>query len=158
MENLLYKTQLSLDSNTMENEVLKHEMEGLKLDLKLAKLKYRRQQKQKLRVRKANYMFKVKVMHLKAALRDAEDKLESLQDEGENLRKEDTTLVSDDEDYMEEEGLNGIDEEDNEDRAFINDEAEDPAPLHTVEATLDDEEEDPEKPPFDGLPAPLDDF
>jgi hypothetical protein len=45
MENLLYKTQLSLDSNRMENEVLKHELEGLKMDLKLAKLKHRRQQK-----------------------------------------------------------------------------------------------------------------
>jgi hypothetical protein len=53
-------------------------MEGLKLDLKLAKLKYCRQPKQKLRVREANYMLKVKVMHLKSALRVAEEKLESL--------------------------------------------------------------------------------
>jgi hypothetical protein len=108
MDNVLFKTQLSLDSNKMENEVLKHEMEGLKLDPNLAKLKYRHQQKQKLRVREANYMLKVKVMHLKSALRDAEVKLESLQDEGEDLRKEDTALVSDDEDYMEEEGLDGL--------------------------------------------------
>jgi hypothetical protein len=158
MENLLFKTQLSLDSNRMENEVLKHEMEGLKLDLKLAKLKYHRQQKQKLRVREANYMLKVKVMHLKSVLRDAEEKLESLQDEGEDLRKEDTALVSYDEDYMEEEGLDGLDEEDDDDRAFINDEAEEPAPLRTIEATSDGEEEDPEEPPFDGLSAPLDDF
>jgi hypothetical protein len=139
MENLLFKTQLSLDSNRMENEVLKHEMEGLKMELKLAKLKCRRQQKKNLRVREANYMLKVKVMHLKSALRDAEEKLEGVQDEGEDLRKEGTALVSDD-------------------RAFINDEAKEPAPLRTIEATPDDEEEDPEEPPFDGLSAPLDDF
>jgi hypothetical protein len=42
IEYLLYKTQLRLDSNRMENEVLKHEMEGLKLDLKLAKIKHLR--------------------------------------------------------------------------------------------------------------------
>jgi hypothetical protein len=158
MENLLFKTQLSLDSNRMENEVLKHEMEGLKMELKLAKMKCRRQQKKKLWVREANYMLKVKVMHLKSALRDAEEKLEGVQDEGDDLRKEGTALVSDDKDYMEEEGLDGLDEEDDEDRAFINDEAEEPAPLRTIEATPDDEEEDPEEPPFYGLSAPLDDF
>jgi hypothetical protein len=160
MENLLYKTQLSLDSNRMENEVLKHEQEGLKLDLKLARLKYRRQQKKTLRVREANYMLKVKVMHLKTALRDAEDKLEALPDHGEDIRKEDTALVSDDEDFLEEEGLigDGRDgDEDEDDLAFINDEPEDPEPLDTVKATPD-EEEDPEEPPFDGLSAPLDDF
>jgi hypothetical protein len=157
MENLLFKTQLSLDSNRMENEVLKHEMEGLKMDLKLAKLKHRRQQKKALRVRESNYMLKVKVMHLKAALREAEEKLEETQDDGEDIRKESTALVSDDEDYMEEEGLDGLDDEDDEDRAFINDAIEEPAPLHTVEATPDDEE-DPEEPPFDGPSAPLDDF
>ncbi|KAK1686254.1 hypothetical protein QYE76_047102 [Lolium multiflorum] len=161
MEYLLYKTQLSLDSNRMENEVLKHEMEGLKLDLKLAKLKTRRQQKQKLRVREANYMLKVKVMHLKAALREAEDKLETLQDEGEDLRKEDTALISDNDDYMEDEGYNGKgldDDEDDEDRAFINDEPEEPEPLRTVEATADDDEEDPEEPPFEDTTIVLDDF
>jgi hypothetical protein len=42
MEYLLYKTQLSLDSNRIENEVLNSELEGLKMDLKLAKLKSRR--------------------------------------------------------------------------------------------------------------------
>jgi hypothetical protein len=160
MENLLYKTQLSLDTNRMENEVLKHEQEGLKLDLKLARLKYRRQQKKTLRVREANYMLKVKVMHLKTALRDAEDKLEALPDHGEDIRKEDTALVSDDEDFLEEEGLigDGRDgDEDEDDLAFINDEPEDPEPLDTVKATPD-EEEDPEEPPFDGLSAPLDDF
>jgi hypothetical protein len=114
MENLLYKTQLSLDSNRMENEVLKHEQEGLKLDLKLARLKYRRQQKKTLRVREANYMLKVKVMHLKTALRDAEDKLETLQDDGEDIRKEDTALISDDDDFMEEEGLIGDGHDDDE--------------------------------------------
>jgi hypothetical protein len=103
-------------------------------------------------------MLKVKVMHLKNALRDAEDKLESFQDEGEDLRKEDTALISDDGDYMEEEGLDGLDEEDDEDRAFINEEAKDPTPLHTVEATVDEEEEDPEEPPFQDLTTPLDDF
>jgi hypothetical protein len=127
------------------------------MELKLAKLKYRRQQKKKLRVREANYMLKVKVMHLKSALRDAEEKLEGTQDEGEDLRKENTALVSDDEDYMED-GLDGLDEEDDDDRAFINDEAKEPTPLRTIEATPDDEEEDPEEPPFDGLSAPLDDF
>jgi hypothetical protein len=161
MENLLYKTQLSLDSNIMENEVLKHELEGLKMDLKLAKLKHHRQQKQKLRVREANYMLKVKVMHLKAALRDTEDKLETLQDDGEDIRKEDTALISDDDDFMQEEGLIGDgddDDEDDDDRAFINDALENPEPLHTIEATPDDEEEDPEEPPLDGLSTPLDDF
>jgi hypothetical protein len=157
LENLLFKTQLSLDSNRMENEVLKHEMEGLKMDLKLAKLKHRRQQKKTLRTRESNYMLKVKVMHLKAALREAEEKLEETQDDGKDIRKEHTALISDDEDYMEEEGLDGLDDEDEDDRAFINDAAEEPAPLRTVEATTEDEE-DPEEPPFDGPSAPLDDF
>jgi hypothetical protein len=51
-------------------------------------------------------MLKVKVMHLKTALREAEDKIETLQDEGEDLRKEDAALISDDDDYMEDEGYN----------------------------------------------------
>lgn len=83
-------------------------------------------------------MRKVKVMHLKAALRDAEDKLENTQDDGEDIRKENTALISDDEDYMEEEGLDGLDDKDEDDLAFINDAAEEPAPLHTVEATPED--------------------
>ncbi|KAK1693703.1 hypothetical protein QYE76_010400 [Lolium multiflorum] len=127
--------------------------EGLKTELKLAKLKSRRQQKHKLRVREANYMLKVKVMHLKTALREAEDKLETLQDEGEDLCKEDTTLISDDDDYMEDEGdnWNGQDNvEDEEDLAFINDEPENPEPLHSEEVVADDdEEEDHEEPPFE---------
>jgi hypothetical protein len=90
----------------MENEVLKSKLEGLKADLKLAKLKSCRQWKHKLRIHEANYILKVKVMHLKTALRGAEDKIETLQDEGEDLRKEDAALISDDDDYMEDEGYN----------------------------------------------------
>jgi hypothetical protein len=103
---------------------------------------------------------KVKVMHLKSALRDAEDKMESLRDEGEDLRKEDTALISDDEDYMEQEGHNGdgLDDEEDEDRTFINEDLEDPEPLCTIEATPDDEEEDPEEPPFEDLTTILGDF
>jgi hypothetical protein len=137
----------------MENEVLKAELEEAMTELKLAKLESRRQRRLKLRVREANYMLKVKVMHLKTALREAEDKIETLQDEGEDLRKENAALVSDDDDYMEDEGYNwyGQDKDENEeDLAFINDEPEDPEPLHSEEIVADDDEEDdPEEPPFE---------
>jgi hypothetical protein len=97
-------------------------------------------------------MLKDKVMHLKNALREAEDKIETLQDKGEDLRKENAALLCDDDDYMEDEGYNcyGQDkDEDEEDLAFINDEPEDPEPLPSQEIVADDEE-DPEEPSFKG--------
>jgi hypothetical protein len=82
--------------------------------------------------------------------------IEELEDDGEDLRKENEALLSDDDDYEDED----FDmEPDTEDEAFINDEDEEPEPLMS--------EEDPEEPAFveeDAPPAPevpvvdLDDF
>jgi hypothetical protein len=97
-------------------------------------------------------MLKVKVMHLKAALHEAEDKIETAQDVGEDLRMENTALLSDDDDYMEDEGYKwyGKDkDEDQEDLAFINNEPEDPEPLPRQESTVE-EEDDPVEPPVRG--------
>jgi chromosome segregation ATPase len=95
-------------------------------------------------------MLKVKVTHLKTALREAEDKIETLEDEGEDLRKENAALLSDD-DYMEDEGNNGYGQdkdEDEEDLTFINGEPEDSVPLPPQELTVE-EEDDPAEPPFE---------
>jgi predicted nuclease with TOPRIM domain len=149
MEYLLYQTQASLESNRMENEVLKSELDEAKEELKLVKLEARRQRRLKLRVRESNYMLKVKVAHLKTALREAEDKIETLEDEGEDLRKENAALLSDDNDYMEDEGYDLYkDDEDEDNLTFINDEPEEPAPLPPQGSA--EEEEDPMEPPFEG--------
>jgi hypothetical protein len=158
VEYLLFKTQGSLDINRMENEVLKSELEDAKKEIELVKVKARRQRRLKLRAREAKYMLKVKVAHLKKALREAESKIEELEDEGEDLRNENVALLSDDDDYMDEEGydwLNKSDEGDEDDVAFINDEPEEPAPP-TPEETAE-EEEDPEQPPFQDDTIVLDD-
>ncbi|KAK1663744.1 hypothetical protein QYE76_051903 [Lolium multiflorum] len=152
------ESRASLDSNRMENEVLKSELEGVKEELKLAKFEGCQQRRLKLRVREANYMLKVKVMHLKTSLRETEDKIETLQDEGEDLRKENAALLSDD-NFMEDEGYNWYrqdKDENEEDLAFINAELEDPEPLHSEEIVADDEE-DPEEPPFKDDTIALDD-
>ncbi|KAK1648884.1 hypothetical protein QYE76_066689 [Lolium multiflorum] len=158
MEYVLFKTQGNLDINMMENEVLKSELDDVKKELELVKLKARRRRRLKLRVRESNHMVKVKVAHLKIALREAESKIENLEDEGEDLRKENAALLSDDDDYMEDEGYkwyNKSEEEDEDDLAFINDEPKEPAPPTPQESA--EEEEDPEEPPFKDETIILDD-
>jgi hypothetical protein len=117
MEFILGKTQNSLDISRMEQEMLKHELDETKTDLEEMRRRARRQRKLKLRAREAKYMLKVKVAHLKKALREAETKIEELEDDGEDLRKENAALLSDDDDYMDEEGYdwNNPSEEDEDD-------------------------------------------
>jgi hypothetical protein len=153
MEFLLGKTQNSLDICRMEKEMLTNELGEVKQDLEEMKRRARRQRKLKLRAREAKYMLKVKVKHLKTALREAETKIEELEDDGEDLRKENAALLSDDDDYMDEEGYdwnNPSEEEDEDDMDFINDEPEEPAPPTPRESS---EEEDPEEPPFEEPPT-----
>jgi hypothetical protein len=153
MEFILGKTQNSLDISRMEQEMLKHELDETKADLAEMRKRARRQRKLKLRAREAKYMLKVKVKHLKTALREAETKIEELEDDGEDLRKENAALLSDDDDYMDEEGYdwnNPSEEEDEDDMDFINDEPEEPAPSTPRESS---EEEDPEEPPFEEPPT-----
>ena len=69
---------------------------------------------------------------------DMERQAAELEEEGEDLRKENNAFISDDKDYLEE--MDYEEEDDNEE--MVDEEESD-------EAVLDDEEEDPEEPPYD---------
>lgn len=143
MEFMLHHTQTYLDRARMRSDTLETELLAVKEELKVAQLEADHQRKIRIVARKANDLLRSKVDALKKQVKEMESKIEDLEEEGEDLRKENAAFLSDDDDYLEEDGMD-MEVEDEDDLDFINDEEEDPEPLLPEE-----EEEDPEEPPFD---------
>jgi hypothetical protein len=164
MESLLHRTQVRMDHirmqrdikvNTLKNvrqllqlkekeiEKKDKELEEVKKDLEKAKADVYREKKIRSTTRKINKRLKSKNDDLETMLAKMESHIVSLEDEGEDLRKENKALLSDDEDYIEEMDIED-EEPDEDDLAFINDGSED-----EEEPLLPEEEEDPEERDYD---------
>jgi len=89
-------------------------------------------------LRKIIVKLRKKVAEQDGLIEDLEHHTDEMEEEGEDLRKENSAFLSDDDDYVEE-----MDCEEEEDDEELVDEEEDP-----LEAVLEDEEEDPEEPPY----------
>jgi hypothetical protein len=161
MESLLHRTQVRLDHvktqrdikvNTLSNvrqllrlkeeelEKKDKELKEVKKELKDAKADVYREGKIKATTREINKRLWAKNEELEAMLAKMESHIVNPEDEGEDLRKENKALLSDDEDYIEEMDIED-EEPDEDDLAFINDGSEDKEePLLPEE-----EEEDPEE-------------
>ncbi|KAK1680857.1 hypothetical protein QYE76_041705 [Lolium multiflorum] len=114
------------------------ETEGLHAHLAAAQSNLTSERKMRVDARQRVSRLKAKVASLDTLTTQMEARIEELEDDGEDLRKENKALLSDDDDDYEEE----MDmEPDTKDEAIINNEDEEP------EALMSDE--DPEEPPFD---------
>ena len=94
--------------------------------------------RKRAQLRKTIVKLRTKVAEQDGLIEDLEHHTDEMEEEGEDLRKENNAFLSDDDDFVEE-----MDCEEEDDEEELVDEEEEP-----LEAVLEDEEEDPEEPPY----------
>jgi len=94
--------------------------------------------RKRAQLRKTIVKLRTKVAEQDGLIEDLEHHTDEMEEEGEDLRKENNAFLSDDDDFVEE-----MDCEEEDDEEELVDEEEEP-----LDAVLEDEEEDPEEPPY----------
>ena len=94
--------------------------------------------RKRAQLRKTIVKLRTKVAEQDGLIEDLEHHTDEMEEEGEDLRKENNAFLSDDDDFVEE-----MDCEEEDDEEELVDEEEEP-----LEVVLEDEEEDPEEPPY----------